>query len=444
MSVPQSDTPPANREAEQVVLGSILRDGSLMDEALSVLHTAQCFYYQEHKIIFRSMVSIHNRRQPIDTLTVRDELRRLELLDKTGGSVELVRMVELTHDLLAGVASTAHFPAHARILWDKYRLRSLIVVSNDTIRSCYTESDDAETILNNAQSELFRLATGDNHPGVSPAYDELAGVYESLEARKGGTPPPGSVKTSFSEIDEILEPMEPGTLNILAGRPSTGKTQMACQIAVDVAIRQRRPVLMLSWEMPRRLITTRFACDVAGVDKTKAKRGQLTDDDWKALTRAQEAIHGARLFLADSLNMDLFRVRAEARQLKATSGLDLLIIDYLQLVSVPGRFGTSNEMFEYLTRSLKLLAMELSVPILLLSQLSRAGKDRKSPAPQLFDLRGSGAIEQDADVVMFTWHDSKGSYVDIAKQREGPRGKVELRFERSRWYSQFKNYDIPY
>lgn len=439
-----TDTPPSNKEAEQIVLGSLLRDGSMMDEALSILRTPASFYWPGHRAVFQAMVNIHSRRNPIDTLTVRDELFRLDRLKKVGGSVKLVEMMELTTDLLSGVASTAHFPSHARIVWDKYRLRQLIMVSTETVRSCFTESDDAETILNSAQSELFRLVTGDNHPGVSPAYDELAGVYESLESRKGGAPPPGSVQTSFDEIDEILEPMEPGTLNILAGRPSTGKTQMACQIAVDVAIRHRRPVLMLSWEMPRRLITTRFACDVAGVDKTKAKRGQLTDDDWKALTRAQETIHGAPLFLADSLNMDLFRVRAEARQLKANSGLDLLIIDYLQLVTVPGRFGTSNEMFEYLTRSLKLLAMELSVPILLLSQLSRAGKDRKSPAPQLFDLRGSGAIEQDADVVMFTWHDSKGSYVDIAKQREGPRGKVELRFERSRWYSQVRNYDIPY
>ena len=444
MSDPQAESPPANREAEEIVLGSILKDGSLMDEALSILRTPNCFYSQDHQTIFRAMANIHDRRGPIDTLTVRNELVRIDKLKKIGGTVNLLEMMELTTELLSGVASTAHFPSHARIVWDKYRLRRLISASTETARSCYAESDDAETILNAAQAELFRLATGDNHSGVSLAYDELAGVYESLEARKDGTPPPGSVQTSFHEIDAILEPMEPGTLNILAGRPSTGKTQLACQIAIDVAILRRRPVLMLSWEMTRRMITTRLACDVANVDKTKAKRGQLTDDDWQSLVRAQEAIHGAPLFLADRLNMDLFRVRAEARQLKATSGLDLLIIDYLQLVTVPGQFRTTNDMFEYLTRSLKLLAMELGVPILLLSQLNRAGKDRKNPAPQLFDLRGSGAIEQDADVVMFTWHDSKGSYLDIAKQREGPRGKVELRFERSRWYSQLTNYDIPY
>lgn len=415
-----------------------------MDEAMSILRGPACFYFNSHRTIFQAMVNIHTRRDPIDTLTVRDELVRLDSLKKIGGSVRLVDMVELTTDLLGGVASTAHFPSHARIVWDKYRLRRLISASTETARSCYAESDDAETILNAAQAELFRLATGDNHSGVSLAYDELAGVYESLEARKDGTLPPGSVQTSFHEIDAILEPMEPGTLNILAGRPSTGKTQLACQIAIDVAIRRRRPVLMLSWEMTRRMIATRLACDVANVDKTKAKRGQLTDEDWQSLVRAQEAIHEAPLFLADKLNMDLFRVRAEARQLKAMSGLDLLIIDYLQLVTVPGRFRTTNDMFEYLTRSLKLLAMELGIPILLLSQLNRAGKDRKNPAPQLFDLRGSGAIEQDADVVMFTWHDKKGSYVDIAKQREGPRDKVELRFERSRWYSQVTSYDIPY
>lgn len=444
MPDPHSETPPANREAEEIVLGSILRDGSLMDEAISVLPTPQCFYCSEHRMVFQAMCSVHERREVVDVITVKDEVRRLDRLSKVGGITQLVAWAELANDLINQVATTAHFPSHARIVWDKYRLRQLISVSTEVARSCYAESDDAETILNTAQAELFRLATGDNHSGVSLAYNELAGVYESLEARKDGTLPPGSVQTSFREIDDILEPMEPGTLNILAGRPSTGKTQLACQVAIDVAIRQRRPVLMLSWEMTRRLITTRLACDVADVDKTKAKRGQLTDEDWGRLIRAQEAIHGAPLFLADKLNMDLFRVRAEARQLKATSGLDLLIIDYLQLVSVPGRFSTTNEMFEYLTRSLKLLAMELAVPILLLSQLNRAGKDRKNPAPQLFDLRGSGAIEQDADVVMFTWHDSKGSYVDIAKQREGPRGKVELRFERSRWYSDLRNYDIPY
>ena len=439
-----TETPPANEQAEAVVLGSLLKDGSFMDEAISLLRTPNCFYSANHRAIFRAMVNLHERRDPIDVLTVRDELARLDKLTKTGGTVNLVEIMELPTDLMSRVASTAHFPSHARIVWDKHRLRQLILMSTETIRSCYAESDGAEGILNTAQAELFKLSTGDNSSGVSLAYDELAGVYESLEARKDGTLPPGSVQTSFHEIDEVLEPMEPGTLNILAGRPSTGKTQLACQIAIDVAIRQRRPVLMLSWEMTRRLITTRLACDVADVDKTKAKRGQLTDEDWKSLARAQEAIHGAPSFLADKLNMDLFRVRAEARQLKATSGLDLLIIDYLQLVTVPGRFSTTNEMFEYLTRSLKLLAMELGVPILLLSQLNRAGKDRKNPAPQLFDLRGSGAIEQDADVVMFTWHDSKGSYVDIAKQREGPRGKVELRFERSRWYSEARSHELPY
>jgi len=352
-------------------------------------------------------------------------------------------MVELTHDLLSGVASTAHFPSHTQIVWDKYRLRRLIAVSNDTARSCYDEVDDAETILNTAQSELFRLATGDNHSGVSLAYDELAGVYESLEARKGGTPPPGSVQTPFADINKILEPMEPGTLNVIAGQTSSGKTQMACQIAVDVAVHQRRPVLFLSWEMTKRLITTRLACDVADVDKTKAKRGQLTREDWDSLVKAQQAIHEAPLFLADKPNMDLFRVWAEARQLKAKSGLELLIIDYLQLVTVPGRFGTDNQRLEYLCRSLKLLCMELNVPIIVLSQLSRAGKERKTPTPQLSDLRGSGAIEQDPDSVMFSWHDNKGSYIEIAKQREGPRDRVELRFERGRWYSQVSN-DIPY
>ena len=444
MPDPQCDTPPANIEAEEIVLGSLLIEGSLMDEAMSLLPNPRCFFDVQHRMVFEAMVNLHERRETIDILTVKNELRRLEHLSKVGGATQLVAWGELTHDLRSRVASTARFPSHARIVWDKYRLRQLILMSTETIRSCYAESDGAEGILNTAQAELFKLSTGDNSSGVSLAYDGLAGVYESLEARKDGTLPPGSVQTSFREIDEILEPMEPGTLNIIAGRPSTGKTQLACQIAVDVAIRQSRPVLMLSWEMTRRLITTRLACDVADVDKTKAKRGQLTKEDWESLARAQEAIHGAPLFLADKLNMDLFRVRAEARQLKATSGLDLLIIDYLQLVTVPGRFSTTNEMFEYLTRSLKLLAMELSVPILLLSQLNRAGKDRKNPAPQLFDLRGSGAIEQDADVVMFTWHDSKGSYVDIAKQREGPRDKVELRFERSRWYSELRNYDIPY
>ena len=440
----QTSNPPANREAEEIVLGSLLRDGSLMDEAMSILRTPNCFYIPEHRTVFRAMCNLHDRREHIDVLTVKDEARRVDHLSKAGEITQLVVWTELANSLIASIASTAHFPSHARIVWDKYRLRQLIALSNNVIHGCYAQSHDAEAILNNAQAQLFELCTGDAWSGVVAVYDELAGVYESLEARKGGTPPPGSVLTSFPEIDQILEPMEPGTLNIIAGRPSTGKTQLACQIAVDLAIRQRRPVLMLSWEMTRRLITTRLACDVADVDKTKAKRGQLTQEDWKSLTRAQGAIHEAPLFLADKLNMDLFRVRAEARQLKATSGLDLLIIDYLQLVAVPGRFGTTNEMFEYLTRSLKLLAMELGVPILLVSQLSRAGKDRKSPAPQLFDLRGSGAIEQDADSVLFCWHDSKGSYVEIAKQREGPRGRVDLRFERGRWYSGVREYDLPY
>lgn len=444
MAFQETESPPANKEAEEMVLGSLLRDGSLMDEAMSVLRTPRCFFSLGHGTIFRAMVNIHKRQESIDVVTVRDELARLDHVKKTAGYVKLVDLVELTHELLAGVVTTATFRSHAGIVWDKYRLRQLIMLSNDTIHSCYTESDEAEAILNNAQSGLFRLATGDNHSGVSLAYDELAGVYESLEARKDGTPPPGSVQTSFPEIDEILEPMERGTLNVIAGQTSTGKTQMVCQIAVDVAIRRRRPVLFLSWEMPKRLITTRFACDVADVDKTKAKRGQLTQEDWGSLVQGQEVIHEAPLFLADKPNMDLFRVWAEARQLKATSGLDLLIIDYLQLVTVPGRFSTDNQRLEYLCRSLKLLAMELDVPIIILSQLSRAGKERKNPAPHLSDLRGSGAIEQDPDSVMFTWHDSKGSYVEIAKQREGPRGKVELRFERSRWYSQRGEYDLPY
>lgn len=438
------DHPPANREAEAVVLGSLLRDGSLMDEAMSVLREPACFYSTEYRTIFQAMVNVHSRRQPIDVPTVRDELVRLDKLDKIGGTVNLIEMMELTTDLLAGVASSAHFPAHAQIVWDKYRLRQLILVSNETVRSCYTESDDAETILGNAQSELFRLATGDNHSGVSLAYDELAGVYESLEARKDGTPPLGSVQTPFTEVNKILEPYEKGTYNIIAGARSTGKSQFACQLAEYVSVTQIRPVLFLSWEMTRSRITTRIACDVANVDKTKAKHGELTQEDWNALVQAQTVIHEAPLFLADIPNMDLHRIWAESRQLKATSGLDLLIIDYAQLVTVPGRWRTDNERLEHLSRSLKLLCMELDLPIVVISQLNRGGKDRRSARPQLFDLRGSGAFEQDADSVVFTWHDSKNSYITIAKNREGPRGETELRFDRGRWYSGTRDYDIPY
>jgi replicative DNA helicase len=406
---------------------------------------ASDFYMEAHRTIFETMLRLFDRGEPVDLITLSEELRRMGVLETTGGPAALALLVE--HASIA-----AHLTAYGGIVRDMAVLRELIQTSTQIITQAFDAKEDVQNLVDDAERRIFGLAERRLEGSALPVGKILKNTFEYIERLYERKEHVTGVATGFEKLDVETSGLQPSDFIIIAGRPSMGKTAFALNIAQHVGITLRGKVLVLSLEMSAPQLVQRMLCAEAKVDSHKVRTGQLSPPDWHRLTAAAGRLSEAGIFIDDSPGLSVLEARAKARRMKAEHGLDLLVIDYLQLMR--GRAAIENRQQEIseISRSLKALAKELSVPVVALSQLSRAVEARAQSEhkPQLSDLRESGALEQDADVILFLYRSSIYKKKDelppgreniaeviIGKQRNGPVGTVELVFLPQ--YARFEN-----
>jgi replicative DNA helicase len=428
--------PPQNLEAERAVLGCVLIEPTVLPRAIELLQPDD-FYKEGHRKIYASMLRLFERSEPADILTVAEELRREGVLEEVGGQATLATLIEE-----ATVAT--QLGAYANLVREKALLRELIRVTREITEQGFEESDDVQSLLDRAEEMLFRLSERRLRQSALPIRDILGPAIHHIETLYHKKEDITGLATGFRDLDRLTAGLQRADFVIVAGRPSTGKTAFALNIAQHAALRVERPVLIFSLEMSAAQLVQRLLCAEARVDSKSVRTGFLQSPDWRRLTDAAGRLSEAPLYIDDSANLSVLEIRAKARRLKHEHGLELVVIDYLQLMQ--GRFRSENRQQEIaeISRSLKALAKDLDVPVVALSQLSRAVEARGDGAPRLSDLRESGALEQDADLIMFLARkegapDEEPGTVDlvIGKHRNGPTGKVELVFKRE--YTRFEN-----
>ena len=431
--------PPQNVEAEQYLLAAILLDNEAMNRVIEVL-SLEDFYRDSHRVIFRAMLDLFERNETIDLVTLQNYLMNQGLMDRVGGAACLVSLSEQ-------VLTAANVASYAKIIREKSILRHLIEKATDIITEGYEGGGDVDVFLDNAEKAIFEIAQKKIRPSfflikdiIKDSFKVIEELYEKKEMITG-------VPTGFIELDRLTAGLQPSDLVIIAGRPSMGKTALALNIAVNASTSARKvPTAIFSLEMSKEQLVQRMLCSEAHVDSSRLRGGFLGESDWPKLTRAAGNLSEAPIFIDDTPAMNVLEVRAKARRLQKEHDLGLVIVDYLQLMrGLASTEGREREISE-ISRSLKALAKELNVPVIALSQLNRMVESRKPPKPILADLRESGAIEQDADVIMFIFREEvydkdtleKGvAEVIIGKQRNGPIGLVKLSFLSS--YTRFEN-----
>ncbi len=437
--------PPQSKEAEQSVLGSILIDKDAIIKIADLLKSED-FYYDTHKMIYEVVGDLYNRHDPIDLLTVANLLEERKQIDTVGGPAYLA-------ELTSAVPTSTHVFKYAQIVKNKSTLRKMIKAGNSIAACGYNEDDNIETLLETAEKEVFSISQTflkDRFIHVKEIldkrYEEFAMLHHADESEKVK-----GIATGFTSLDKVLSGMQPSDLIILAARPSMGKTALALSIAQKVCIERKKTVGIFSLEMSKEQLVDRLFCSILGVDSWKLQHGKLNDKDFQNMGEVMDKLNQAPLYIDDSVGMSIVQLKAKARRLQMEHGLDMVIVDYLQLMSTGTPAYQHNRVQEIseISRSLKSLGRELHIPIIALSQLSRAVELRNPKIPQLSDLRESGAIEQDADVVMMLYRkdyyeenlseDEMGiTEVFIRKHRNGPIGKADLRFDKT----QMRFYDI--
>ena len=424
--------PPHSIEAEQSVLGGLLLEGTAWDLVSDRL-VDEDFYRQDHRLIYQAIRRVYDQGRPCDLITVAECLEQSEELDRAGGMAYL--------GLLAGgVASAVNIAAYADIVRERAIARHLISVgSNIADSGFHPQGRPVAELLDAAESQVFEIAErgARARSGFSAIKDLLPTVVERLDALYRSGVAMTGVSTGFTDLDRMTSGMHPAEMIIVAGRPSMGKTSFAMNMVESVAIRARQPVAVFSMEMPAEQLALRMISSLGRVDAHRVRTGQLHDDDWPRVTSAVTLLGESNIFIDDTPSLSPMDLRARARRLKRQHGLGLIVVDYLQLMQVPG--AKDNRVLEIseISRSLKALAKELSVPVVALSQLNRSLETRPNKRPVMSDLRESGAIEQDADVILFIYRDEvdnedsadKGkAEIIIAKQRNGPIGHLFLAF----------------
>jgi replicative DNA helicase len=424
-------TLPQNLEAERSVLGAILLDPSALSFVVPVI-SQEDFFPDTHRRIYGAMLELSQRSAEIDILTLKEELDRSGSIEKAGGAAYLTA-------LLDGVPDVGNVEHYARIVKEKATLRRLIRAGQKIVRDGLSGDRDAEALLGEATGEIFDIAEGAVQGGFEPLGQVVRHNLEIIEDARGRQGMLSGLATGFMELDRMTSGLQGTDLIVVAARPSVGKTSFALNIAQHVAIREGRSVGFFSLEMSKEQIGFRVLCSEADVDAKKVRDGFASKEAMQRLVLAQSKIHATRFFVDDSAALNVPEMRAKAQRLKREKGLDLLMVDYMQLMAGHGRFDNRTQEVSMISRGLKLLAKELRVPIIALSQLSRQPEQRKGELrkPQLADLRDSGSIEQDADVVVFLYREElydreterKGiADVIIAKQRNGPTGDFPLVF----------------
>ena len=421
---------PSNLDAERSILGAILLDNNALNTAIEALKPDD-FFIPQHRSIFIQMMALGEAQHAIDLVTLTEELHRRGELESSGGAPYLASLVD-------GVPRVSNVEHYARIVKEKAMLRNLIHATHNIQQHAFDGEDGADTILDNAESSIFALAEDRVKAGLLPIKDIVRDNFERLEKifREGKSVT--GISTGYGELDKLLSGLQPSELIILAGRPSQGKTALALNMAENIAIRGGLPVAVFSLEMSKESLLQRLVASVAQVDAHKFRTGHLSREDWRRMTEGLGQISSAPLWIDDAGSISVLEIGAKARRLKRDKGLSLLIVDYLQLITARGRFNSRQEEVASISRGLKGLAKELQIPVLVLSQLTRA-PEREERGPQLSDLRESGAIEQDADVVMFIYRpnffnvnatpeEREMADILIAKQRNGPTDKVKFVF----------------
>ena len=438
--------PPYNKEAEQSVLGSCFHSSEAIAKALEVL-TEEDFYKAANKKIFITMREQFEANEPIDVLAVADLLRKKDELDNVGG----LEYLSLLEDYVPTATAVNH---HAKILREKKILRDLIQTATEIVSSSYSDKDDVDTLLDKAEQSIFEISdkrTKASFYKIPDVIRENVSNLEKLSIKPGMVT---GVSCGFTDLDNLTAGFQPSDLIILAARPSMGKTSFALDIARFVSLHQSIPTAIFSLEMSRQQLGVRLLCSQARVDSSKVRTGYLASSDWPKVHEAGARLSEAKMFIDDSAALSVLDVRARARRLAAEQPLGLIIIDYLQLMQ--GRGSSESRQLEVsdISRGLKALAKELNVPIIALSQLSRAVESRTDKRPLLSDLRESGSIEQDADVVMFIYRDvvynpetddPSKTEILVRKQRNGPIGDVRLHFESqfTRFFDRAERNDEP-
>lgn len=423
--------PPQDIDAEMSVLGSILMDKESLFKVVDFLNPSD-FYIGTHKLIYQSMLDLSEKGRPLDILSVSSVLKEKGKLEEVGGQSALTAMVN-------SVPSAMHVSHYGEIVHKKSLLRKMIQASYDIGQLGYQESEDVDALLDEAEKKVFKISERINSQNFYPLRYNLEEAFERIDSLHKNTGEMRGVATGFTDLDNYLAGLQKSDLVILAARPSLGKSALAMDIARYVSVEKKVPVGIFSLEMSRDQIVDRLIASEAGVDLWKLRTGKLSSkgeyNDFVKIQNALGNLGEAPIYIDDGLTSSVLQMRAMARRLQAERGLGLLVIDYLQLIQPRGTNDSMVQQITEISRSLKSLARELNVPVLALSQLSRAVEQRPDRTPKLSDLRDSGSIEQDADVVLFISRDVRNeddntAEIHIAKHRNGPIGKVHLYFDK--------------
>ena len=421
--------PPNDIEAEQAIIGSMLTDRDAVISAIEVLKPED-FYREDNKTIYEAILNLYTRSEPIDVITVRAELESMGKLDNVGG-------LEYLAELPEKVPTTANASKYIKIVEEKATLRSLIKTANEIIELGYNPTEDVDDIMEGAEKKIFNIMQDKDQKGYSPLKDVLVESFTKLEELYNRKQHITGVPSGFIDLDYRTAGFHGSELILIAARPAMGKTAFALNIVANAALRGNTPVAIFSLEMSKDQLVNRILCSEAMVDSNKVRTGKVEEDDWIKLAGALGPLSEAEIYIDDTPGISVMEIRTKCRKLKMEKNIGLVVIDYLQLVQGSNRRsgGSREQEISEISRSLKILAKELNVPVIALSQLSRAVEQRPDHRPMLSDLRESGAIEQDADIVMFLYRDdyyNKESEkkdiaeVIIAKQRGGSTGTVEL------------------
>ena len=420
--------PPHDIEAEQAVIGSMLTDKDAVMLGVEKLRVDN-FYREDNKAIFEAIVNLYNKSEPIDLITVKSELTSMGLFEKVGGMEYLVLLPDK-------VPTTANVEKYITIVKEKATLRNLIRTANEIIELGYNPTEDVEDIMSGAEKKIFDLIQDKNNNGYTPIKDVLIESFTKLEELYNQKTRITGVPTGFADLDYQTAGLHGSDLILVAARPAMGKSAFALNIATNAALKAKVPVAIFNLEMSKEQLVDRILCSEAMVDSNKVRTGKLEEDDWNKLASVVGPLSDAGIYIDDTPGISVMEIRTRCRKLKLEKNIGLIVIDYLQLVQGSNKKNGSREQeIAEISRSLKILAKELNVPVIALSQLSRAVEQRPDHRPMLSDLRESGSIEQDADIVMFLYRDDYYnkdseekdiSEVIIAKHRAGSTGTVKL------------------
>ena len=419
--------PPHDIDAEQAVLGSMLTDKDAVNAAIETLKD-DAFYREDNRAIYQAIVNLYSKSEPIDIITLKDELESMDKFEQVGGFEYLASLPDK-------VPTTANVQKYIKIVEEKSILRNLIKTANEIIELGYSPTEDVEDIMDGAEKKIFDIMQSKNQKGYTPIKDVLVESFTKLEELYNRKQHITGVPTGFAELDYKTAGLHGSELILVAARPAMGKTAFALNLATNAALRGNAPVAIFSLEMSKDQLVNRILCSEAMVDSNKVRTGKLGEDDWVKLAGAIGPLSEAEMYIDDTPGISVMEIRTKCRKLKMEKNIGLVVIDYLQLVQGNKRTASREQEISEISRSLKILAKEINVPVIALSQLSRAVEQRPDHRPMLSDLRESGAIEQDADIVMFLYRDdyyNKESEkkdiaeVIIAKQRGGQTGTVEL------------------